>query len=185
MGVGKTALVQSIAERLQGENRHSYACFFFRRGVVGCDNLDQLFSTLAYQLAINTAGLRQHIEQAMMDDPALSRKSAATQLQKLIIDPFKLLSIPCPSPILVIEGLNECEEENFEDAFLGLISEALLDPGVRIRFIISGISDHDYESTCRNRLVLGWLGLDHRVLNRVRDKGFLFFFFICIPKFGY
>ena len=56
-GVGKTALVQSIAEQLQAENWHSYACFFLRRGVGGCDNMDQLFSTLAYQLAINTAGI--------------------------------------------------------------------------------------------------------------------------------
>jgi len=55
-GVGKTALVQSIAERLQAENR-SYACFFFRRG----DKMDKLFSTLAYQLAMTTAGVRQHV----------------------------------------------------------------------------------------------------------------------------
>jgi hypothetical protein len=74
--------------------------------------MDQLFSTLAYQLATNlttnTTGIREHDEQAMMTDPAFPMRSAATQLQKLIIDPSKLLPTPCPSPILIIEGLNEC-----------------------------------------------------------------------------
>ena len=127
--------------------------------------MDQLFSTLAYQLAINTTGIRQHIEQAIVEDPALPMKSASTQLQKLVIDPVKLLSTTSPSPILIIEGLNECEEEGFQDAFLGLIAKILLDPTVRIRFIISGISDHEQESTdmCRNHLVLGWLILDRQV----------------------
>jgi Cdc6-like AAA superfamily ATPase len=159
-GFGKTALVQSIAERLQGENRQSYACFFFKQGMAGCDNLDQLFSTLAYQLAINTTGLREHVEQAMIEDPALPMKSPTTQLQKLIIDPFKLLPTPRPSPILIIDGLDECEGEEFQDAFLVLISTVLLDPAVTMRFIISGLSDQQYESMSRNRLVLGWLVLD-------------------------
>jgi hypothetical protein len=159
-GFGKTALVQSIAERLQGENRQSYACFFFKQGMVGCDNVDQLFSTLAYQLAINTTGLREHVEQAMIEDPALPMKSPATQLQKLIIDPFKLLPTPRPSPILIVDGLDECEGEEFQDAFLVLISKVLLDPAVTMRFIISGLSEHQYESMSRNHFVLGWLALD-------------------------
>jgi len=160
-GVGKTALVQSIAERLQAENRHSYACFFFRRG----DNMDQLFSTLAYQLAMNTAGVRQHVGQAIVDNPALPTKAPAIQLQKLIIDPFKLLPTPRPSPILIIEGLNECEEEEFKEAFLAIISNVLLDPTVAIRFIVSGISEQHDESIRHNCncLVLGWLALDRHV----------------------
>jgi hypothetical protein len=116
--------------------------------------MDQLFSTLAYQLATNTAGIRQHVEEAMTADPALPMKSAATQLQKLIIDPFNLLPTPSPSPILIIEGLNECDQE-FQDALPVLISKVLLDPTVRIRFIVSGLSDYQYESMCRNCLVLG------------------------------
>jgi DNA polymerase III delta prime subunit len=156
-GVGKTALLQSIAERLQGENRQSYACFFFKQDLAECDNLDQLFSTLAYQLAINTSGLREHVDHAMIEDPALPKKSPATQLQKLIIDPLKLLPTPRPSPILIIDGLDECEGEEFQDAFFVLISQGLLDPAVTMRFIISGPLGSRYESMSRNRLVLGWL----------------------------
>ena len=127
--------------------------------------MDKLFSTLAYQLAMNTAGVRQHVEQAIVDNPALPTKAPAIQLQKLIIDPFKLLPTPCPAPILIIEGLNECEEEEFQAAFLAIISNVLVDPAVAIRFIISGIANHEYQSMCSNRhcLVLGWLDLDRHV----------------------
>jgi len=141
-GVEKTALMQTIADQLQAENRHPYACFFFNRGVVGCDNMDQLFSTLAYQLAINIPSMRKHIEQAMVEDPALPRRSATTQLQKLIIIPFKLLPTPRPSLILIIDGLDECEGEDSQDAFLELISQVLEDPAVTIQFIVSGLQGH-------------------------------------------
>ena len=152
-GVGKTALLQSIVERLHGQNQQSYACFF-KQGLAECDNLDQLFSTLAYQLAINTSGLRKHVEQAMIEDPALPKKSPATQLQKLIIDPLKLLPTPRPSPILIIDGLDEYEGEEFQDAFLELISNVLLDPAVTMQFIILGPLGPQYESMSCNRLVL-------------------------------
>jgi hypothetical protein len=153
-GVEKTAFMQAIAEQLQAENRHPYACFFFNRGVVGCDNMDQLFSTLAYQLAINMPSMREHIEQAMMEDPALPMRSAATQLQKLIIDPFKLLPPPRSSLILIIDGLDECEKEECQDAFLGLISQVLEDPAVTFRFLISGLQGHERMGGTGGSLVL-------------------------------
>ena len=144
--VEKTAFMQTIAEQLQAENRQLHACFFFQRDVVGCDNMDQLFSTLAYQLAINIPSMREHIEQAMMDDPALPMRSAATQLQKLIIIPFKLLPTPRSSPplILIIDGLDECDGKESRDAFLELLSQVLKD-SVTIQFIISGLQGQQYE----------------------------------------
>ena len=149
--VDQTAFMQTIAEQLQAENRRPYACFFFNRDVVGCDNMDQLFSTLAYQLAINIPSMREHIEQAMVEDPALPMRSAATQLQKLIIIPFKLLPPlrSSPSLILIIDGVDECEGKGSRDAFLALISQVLEDSGVTIQFIVSGLQGHEYERAVR------------------------------------
>ena len=146
--VEKTAFMQTIAEQLQAENRQPYACFFFQRDVVGCDNMDQLFSTLAYQLAINVPSMREHIEQVMMKDPALPMRSADTQLQKFIITPFKLLPIPRSSLILIIDGFDECKEEESQDAFVALISQVFEDPAVTIQFIVSGLQTHKYERVC-------------------------------------
>jgi len=153
-GVEKTALMQTIADQLQAENGQPYACFFFNRGVVGCDNMDQLFSTLAYQLAINMPSMREHIEHAMMEDPALPMRSAATQLQKLIINPFKLLPPPRSPLILIIDGLDECEGKECQDAFLGLISQVLEDPAIMIQLIVSGLQGHEHVGDAGGCLVL-------------------------------
>ena len=158
--VDQTAFMQTIAEQLQAKNRRPYACFFFNRDVAGCDNTDQLFSTLAYQLAINIPSLREHIEQAMVEDPALPMRSAATQLQKLIITPFKLLPIgprSRPSLVFIIDGLDECEGKESRDAFLALISQVLEDSTVTIQFIVSGLQGHEYERVrgAGGSLVLG------------------------------
>ena len=101
--------------------------------------MNQLFSTLAYQLAINISTMREHIEQVKVEDPAPPVRSAATQLQKLIIIPFKHLP-QRSTPVLIIDGLDECEglEEN-QDAFLALISQVLDDPAVTIQFIVLGL----------------------------------------------
>jgi hypothetical protein len=112
--------------------------------------MDQLFSTLAYQLAINIPSMREHIEQAMVEDPALPMKSATTQLQKLIIIPFKLLLPPrsCSSLTLIIDGFDECEGKDSREAFLALISQVLEDSTVAIQFIVSGLQGHEYERVC-------------------------------------
>jgi Cdc6-like AAA superfamily ATPase len=176
-GVGKTALMQTIAEQLQAENRQPYACFFFKRGVVGCDNMDQLFSTLAYQLAINIPSMREHIEQAMMEDPALPMRSPATQLQKLIIIPFKLLPTPRSSPILIIDGLDECEGEESQDAFLALISQVLEDPAVTIQFIVSGLQGQEYERVVVRAAVSFWI-MTKRTRSLYTCPSTLCFFFL-------
>jgi hypothetical protein len=117
--------------------------------MVGCDTKEQLFSTLAYQLAINVTAMREHVERAMMEDPSLPMKSAATQLQKLIVEPLKLVPIPRPSPTLLVDGLDECEGQESQEVILAMISQVLADPAVTLRFIISSLPGQQYEGLCR------------------------------------
>jgi hypothetical protein len=77
-GVGKSALMQRIAEL---DGIYLGGCFFFRRGTPGCNMKDLLFSTLAYQLATNVQGMLEPVDQAMMWDFLLPKKSAAVQLK--------------------------------------------------------------------------------------------------------
>jgi len=94
-GVGKSALMQRIAE-LNGI--YSGGCFFFRRGTPGCNVKDNLFSTLAYQLATNVHGMLEPVDQAMMQDFSLPKSSVAVQLKRHIIEPIPLLPIPVVLP---------------------------------------------------------------------------------------
>ena len=84
-GVGKTALMQRIAEL---DGIYFGGCFFFRRGTPGRNMKDHLFSTLAYQLATNVHGMVEYVDQAMIKDFSLPKKSATVQLKRLIIEPI-------------------------------------------------------------------------------------------------
>ena len=134
-GVGKSALMQKIAELglvcFGG-------CFFFRRGTAGCNVKDHLFATLAYQLAMNVSGMLEPVDQAMMRDFSLPRMTAAVQLKRLIIEPIRLLpTSPRPTIIVIIDGLDECEDFNSQHHILTLIGQVILDPDTAIRFIIA------------------------------------------------
>ena len=72
--VGKSALMQKIAELGLVYFR---GCFFFRHGIPGCNVKDHLFSTLAYQLATNIHGMLKHVDQAVIQDFSLPKRSAA------------------------------------------------------------------------------------------------------------
>ena len=138
-GVGKSALMQKIAEL---GLVYFGGCFFFRRGTPGCNVKDHLFSTLAYQLAMNVDGMLEHVDRAVMQDPSLPKMSAAVQLKRLIIEPIRLLPIPLRPTIIIIDGLDECEIFNSQRDILTLIGQLTMDPIVAIRFIIASRPEH-------------------------------------------
>ena len=104
-GAGKTSILQAIAEFLRsptGSGQNFGGSFFFSRGKHGRDQGHFLFSTIAYQLALNVPGLRQHINRIMELDPTLHTKSMGVQLQTLIVDAFKCLLPLHNVPILLL-----------------------------------------------------------------------------------
>jgi hypothetical protein len=138
-GVGKSALMQRIVEL---DGIYFGGCFFFRRGTPGCNVKDHLFSTLAYQLATNVHGMLEPVDRAMMQDFSLPKRSAAVQLKRLIIEPFRLLPIPLRPTIIIIDGLDECEDFNSQRDILTLIAQVTLDPDIAIRFIVASRPEH-------------------------------------------
>jgi len=138
-GVGKSALMQRLAEL---DGIYFGGCFFFRRGTPGCNVKDHLFSTLAYQLATNVHGMLEPVDQAMIRDFSLPKKSAAVQLQRLIIEPIRHLPIPPRPTIIIIDGLDECEDFNSQRDILRLIGQVTKDRDIAVRFIIASRPEH-------------------------------------------
>jgi len=162
-GVGKSALMQKIAEL---GLVYFGGCFFFKRGTAGCNVKDHLFSTLAYQLAMNVDGMLEPVDRAVMQDYSLPKMSAAVQLKRLIIEPIRLLLIPLPPIIIIIDGLDECEDFNSQRDILTLIGQVTMDPDIAIRFIIASRPEHQicdmfnkeplFSRTCRLVLDKGY-----------------------------
>jgi hypothetical protein len=122
-GAGKSAIMQTLCQRLQ-YSRHLGGSFFFKRGHSTRGNATALFATLAYQLALHTPTLKRSILNSAEDDPSVIGRSMDVQLQKLIIQPFKSFR-NSNAPVLLIDGLDECENENVQQEFLNLISDAV------------------------------------------------------------
>ncbi|KAF8150920.1 hypothetical protein B0H34DRAFT_156525 [Crassisporium funariophilum] len=136
-GSGKTAILQSIAEMCFGLNGWLGGSFFFSRGKLGREQGHFLFMTIAYQLALNVPGLREHVNRIMCIQPALHTKSMEVQLRSLIIDALaQLESRPQHTPVVIIDGLDECESHGTQQAILALISEAVGTHKVPLRFLI-------------------------------------------------
>ena len=139
-GVGKSVLMQKLAERA---GAYYGGCFFFRRGVPGCNQKGFLFSTVAYQLAMNVPGMHEHLDSAMSKDSSLPRMSAAVQVERLIVEPIKLVRPILPHLlIIIIDGLDECEDHDSQRDILKLVVRVSMDPSVPFRFIIASRPEH-------------------------------------------
>ena len=103
----------------------------------GRDKGQFLFSTIAYQLALNVSGLRQHVNRITELNPTLHTKSMDIQLQSLIVDAFKYLSpLPQRSYLVIIDGLDECRDKTIQQLILRLLCEAITLHKLPLRFLI-------------------------------------------------
>ena len=144
-GVGKTAIARSIAEQCE-ELGLLLATFFFSRTVKGRDNTKQFVSTIAYQLAQTVPTTLQHIDRAVEKDPSIFDKTLKHQVQTLIVHPLKLSnSFPkqttsallksftmAPPSLLVIDGLDECDDALAHIQVLKILGSLLHDLPLKI-----------------------------------------------------
>src|SRR5882757_7658152 len=122
-GAGKTAIAKRIAE-LAAEKGLLIGTFFFSRTSSSRNNKDRLIPTLAYQLALSIPDTRIYIEDAIERDPVIFKKNMETQIDTLLIKPFQsALTQTITSPkLIVIDGLDECQDTQTQVAILEAIS---------------------------------------------------------------
>ncbi|KAF9555917.1 hypothetical protein CPC08DRAFT_110311 [Agrocybe pediades] len=135
-GAGKTAIAQDICEYCLNEG-YLAGSFFFSRTTPGRNTVINLFTTIAYQIAMTVPGARKILDKTITNDPAVVDKAFQIQLSKLIVDPLRKLCRPGQRAIIVIDGLDECEGENLQCHILRILGLAL-DGGITLpSFIIS------------------------------------------------
>ncbi|KAJ6479139.1 hypothetical protein C8R45DRAFT_906354 [Mycena sanguinolenta] len=134
-GAGKSAIMQTLAQQLQDAGRLG-ACFFFKRGHAARGNGQTLFSTIAYQLAVNVPWLRAPISQAVENDPSLVARSFKTQMQQLISEPCWPYGISNPLAI-IIDGLDECEGHTIQANILRVLRNSCSDYTIPFCFFVA------------------------------------------------
>jgi len=137
-GTGKSAIAQTIAERVFADGRLG-ASFFCSRGVEDRSNLQLIFPTLAFQLAQKYPAFRSSLIPLLQSDPDVVHESLRDQMQRLLIKPLRSTDI---STVIVIDALDECRDEEPESAILLVLGQSAPNlPGVKF-FITSRPERH-------------------------------------------
>ncbi|KAJ7118225.1 hypothetical protein C8R44DRAFT_878843 [Mycena epipterygia] len=134
-GAGKSAIAQSLCQRIEAESSVA-ASFFFKRGHASRGNANRLFPTIAYQLAILLPKLKDYISQMVENDPAIVDKSLSIQLQKLIVEPWQQM-IPSSRAVIIIDGLDECDGQDVQQEILRSICYAIHEMKLSVQFLIT------------------------------------------------
>ncbi|KXN80829.1 hypothetical protein AN958_07225 [Leucoagaricus sp. SymC.cos] len=110
-GVGKSAIIQTLAEGWR-EERKLGASLFFSRERRHTDPR-QVFPSLAYQLATRDASYAAYISDVMIRDPRSLKKAMNEQFRVLFIEPFSRRRIGEGSEtwVITIDGLDECGDD--------------------------------------------------------------------------
>ncbi|KAJ7614354.1 hypothetical protein FB45DRAFT_1110051, partial [Roridomyces roridus] len=108
-GIGKSAIAQQFAASCHDRGQLG-GSFFFKRGDASRGSWRTLLPTLAYQLAISCPELRIAIQSTVQTDRLVLNKSMGLQLEALIVEPFTKAHAMESRPILVVDGLDECDD---------------------------------------------------------------------------
>ncbi|TDL26586.1 hypothetical protein BD410DRAFT_783658 [Rickenella mellea] len=154
-GVGKSAIAQTVADRLAKKQR-LLASFFFRRGEGDRASSSRFILTLAHQLSLSVPSILPLIGKAFKNERVVDQP-LDVQLTKLLVEPLlsrtlsmpihrklaeKLTNVRVPN-VIVIDGLDECDDKQEMTKFIKAIAKATGDSRSLIRFFFtSRVEEH-------------------------------------------
>ncbi|KAJ7689894.1 hypothetical protein B0H14DRAFT_2652618 [Mycena olivaceomarginata] len=97
----------------------------------------RLFSTLAYQLAYSVSGLLLHVQRAVEANKLVVNQAKELQFQRLIVETLQQAPMPEVLPVLVLDGLDECEDPKIQQNILQLFIDAIHVHQLPIRILIA------------------------------------------------
>ncbi|KAJ2928106.1 hypothetical protein H1R20_g9001, partial [Candolleomyces eurysporus] len=167
VGCGKSAIALAIALKFERRNR-LVGSFFFFRNTGDRSRMVRFATTLAFQLAAAIPEAAPFIKKAVTEEGLLG-SSLVAQLRRLVYEPFKaaakrvrlLKTSLLKGPFLiVIDGLDECEDRQEVQAFIDDMLEFFKkNPLVPLRFFItSRVKQH-----IQRRLEKGQVRLENLV----------------------
>ncbi|KAF9473577.1 hypothetical protein BDN70DRAFT_908816 [Pholiota conissans] len=150
-GAGKSAILQTIAEWF-AERNSLLASFFFGHSDPTRNHIKPLIPTIACQIAITIPELKLYVEGAIERDPFLLNKSLATQFQLLIVTPLQALTAsgnlkPGSPRLIIIDGLDECEDPKMQSMILRVIADAFRSQNLRLIFLIASRPERNIHQT--------------------------------------
>ena len=131
-GTGKSAIAQTVAQRLFADGRLG-ASFFCSREIEDYSDLSLLFPTLAFQLAQQYPEFRSSLIPLLRSNPHIIHESLRDQMQNLLVTPLRFVDI---STVVVIDALDECRDRDSESAIL-LVLGQLVSEIPKVKFFVT------------------------------------------------
>ncbi|KAK1219842.1 hypothetical protein PQX77_017419 [Marasmius sp. AFHP31] len=136
-GVGKSAIALTVARSYEIEGRLASSFFFFRSDSKR-NNSSALIPFIAHGLTSITPLMRNHIEQKISEDPTILDATLEDQFHELVFQPALMWSkqrslwgfftdlpgSPVIPNIVIIDGLDECSDEDTQLRILSIIQSA-------------------------------------------------------------
>jgi NACHT domain len=137
-GEGKSTISRTVSLQWHKEQRLG-ASFFFSQSSGDASHAGKFVTSIAAQLVENVPILYQHICNAITERPMIIHQSLQDQWQHLILNPFsKLDEKDChASYLLVVDGLDECNDDSIIHIILNLFAEARSLQTVRLRVFLT------------------------------------------------
>ncbi|KDR74695.1 hypothetical protein GALMADRAFT_141048 [Galerina marginata CBS 339.88] len=147
-GSGKSAIGRSIAELCAMEGI-LVASYFFSRFDSTRNHGRSLIATIAYQVSLCFPDTRNRIAGAIGRDPLIFSRSLNSQISSLIIGPLQeridagYFNGPKSARIIIIDGLDECDDRDSQVKILDAISHALKQHHLPFIFLIASRPEPD------------------------------------------
>ena len=132
-GTGKSTIAQTFAESSFADGKLG-ASFFCSRDFEARRDIQNIFPTLAFQLAYRYPEFRKELLPVLRANPEIGQETLCSQLEKLIIGPFEAT---CLSSLIIIDALDECKDEEPASAILSVLSR-YVDQIPHVKFFITG-----------------------------------------------
>ncbi|KAG8686488.1 hypothetical protein FRC08_012487, partial [Ceratobasidium sp. 394] len=130
-GTGKTTLAYTLCKHLEGDNRLA-ANFFCSRQLPSCKDATRILPTIAYQLANFSYPFRYSLSQVLAQNPDIHTRRISEQFEKLLYNPLYGVQRSLPfSIIVVIDGLDECDNDHGVGEFLDVLFNRVSDMPIK------------------------------------------------------
>ena len=132
-GTGKSTITQTFSEISFADGKLG-ASFFCSRDFEERSNLRAIFPTIAFQLAHRYPQFRKQLLLVLRANHDVERESLNSQLEKVIVRPFKETRIPT---LIIIDALDECKDKEPASALLSVLSRHVHEIPL-VKFFITG-----------------------------------------------
>jgi len=132
-GTGKSTIAQTFAEVCFADWKLG-ASFFCLRDFKERSNLQSIFPTLSFQLALRYPCFRQELLLVLTKNPDVGKESLCSQMEKLIVGPFRAMKAPT---LIIIDALDECQDKEPASALLSVLSH-YVDDIPQVKFLVTG-----------------------------------------------